>query len=216
MAANNAGARSVASDFLQSMRFQVKCVGTGFTLDGPEGAQAGFMSVSTPEATIEAVEYREGTYNYPRKFPGNVTVADVSMSRGVALKDTAFWSWVSIVAHGEGEYRANIEIYHYNRSVLQKSVPTWAGGTAPTTGYGGRKYTLHEAFPIRCKVAGDLDASSSDISVQEIDVAFEYFSVDELTGGTFTGKGNAASTNAESMAGTGAAGAGAAGSGGAA
>lgn len=185
---NSAGARTVSSDFLQSMRFQVKC-GTGFTLDGVEGAQAGFMSVSTPEATIEAVEYREGTYNYPRKFPGNVTVADVSMSRGVALKDTAFWSWVSIVAHGEGEYRSPIEIYHYNRSVLQKNVPTWAGGAEPTAdgGWSGRKYTLHEAFPIRCKIAGDLDASSSDISVQEIDVAFEYFSVDEV--GTWKGKG---------------------------
>jgi phage tail-like protein len=190
---------------MQSMRFQVKC-GSGFTLDGVDGAQAGFMSVSTPEATIEAVEYREGTYNYPRKFPGNVTVADVSMSRGVALKDTAFWSWVSIVAHGEGEYRANIEIYHYNRSVLQKNVPTWAGGTPPTAGYGGRKYTLHEAFPIRCKIAGDLDASSSDISVQEIDVAFEYFTADELVEPKVIGTGNVGATNDASMAGTVAAG----------
>jgi hypothetical protein len=114
---------------------------------------------------------------------------------------------VSIVAHGEGEYRADIEIYHYNRSVLQKAVPNWAGGTEPTGGYGGRKYTLHEAFPIRCKIAGDLDASSSDISVQEIDVAFEYFSANELNdGGTFTGKGNVGSTNSATMAGTVAAG----------
>ena len=207
MATSDAGARTVASDFLQSMRFQVKCAGKGFTLDGVEGAQAGFMSVSTPEATIEAVEDRDGTYNYPRKFPGNVTVADVSMSRGVALKDTAFWSWVSIVAHGEGEYRAEIEIYHYNRSVLQKNVPTWAGGSAPTGGYSGRKYTLHEAFPIRCKIAGDLDASSSDISVQEIDVAFEYFTADEIgTGWAATSKGNVGATNAANMAGTVAAG----------
>lgn len=188
MATNGAGARSVASDFLHSMRFQVT-VGDGFTLDGAGGAQAGFMTCSTPEATVEAVEYREGTYNYPRKYPGNTTVADISMSRGVALGDSSFWSWVSTVIHGEGEYRANLTIWQYNRSVLQKNVPTWSGGTAPTT-VSGRSYTIYEAFPIRCKVAGDLDASSSDISVQEIDFAFEYFKVDEKNEYVGVGQGN--------------------------
>jgi phage tail-like protein len=179
-------ARTVTTDFLHSMRFQVKC-GPNFSLGG---ADAGFMSVSTPEATTEAVEYREGTYNYPRKFPGNTTVADISMQRGVTASDSTFWSWLSVVIHGEGEYRTDLDIYHYDRSVLQKNIPNFnsepsAGGSA----FGGRIYHIHEAFPIRCKIAGDLDASSSDISVAEADFAFEYFEAESVTG-TYVDKGN--------------------------
>jgi phage tail-like protein len=195
-------ARPYAQDYLQSMRFQVKCVDPqSFSLDGAE-ADAGFMSVSTPEATTEAVEYREGTYNYPRKFPGNTTVADISMQRGVVLKDTAFWSWMSIVIHGEGEYRSDINIYHYDRSVLKKNVPNYSGTSAiAASSIGGRIYHLYQAFPIRCKVAGDLDATSSDVSVAEFDVAFEYFEVEEQSPPATSPKGNVAAT-ANSISGT--------------
>jgi len=146
---------------------------------------AGFMSVTTPEATTEAVEYREGTFNYPRKFPGNTTVSDCTLQKGVVPGYTAFWAWMRVVIEGSGDYRCDMTIKHFNRSVLANTVysasATAAAPVFKSDGTAAREYILYNAFAIRHKVAADLDASSSDISVMELDVAYEYFDVKENT-----------------------------------
>lgn len=177
-------ARVQASDFLHSMRFHVtatRAAITPATGDNPlamSGApSAGFMSVSTPEATTEAVEYREGIFNFPRKFPGNTTVSDCSMQKGVARADGAFWAWLKTVIAGPAagatkEYRADLEILHFDRSALKGTLTE-----LDLKAVAARTYTLKNAFPTRHKVAADLDASSSDISIMELDVAYESFTV---------------------------------------
>lgn len=196
-------ARAQSTDFLHSMRFQViidagqpDFLGVKTGTSQGQSPSAGFMSVSTPEATTEAVEYREGTYNYPRKFPGNTTVSDISMQKGVARGDGSFWKWMSTVIGGAGEYRVDMTILHFDRRVLNGGI-IGANGTGPSSEFptlataanAARKYHLKEAFAIRHKVAADLDASSSDISIMELDVAFEYFTVEE---GTTASNSNAA------------------------
>lgn len=196
-------ARAASTDFLHSMRFHVTTDFTDNALNvqnfgavtgvATANVPAGFMSVTTPEATTEAVEYREGTFNYPRKFPGNTTVSDCTLQKGVVPGYTNFWAWMRVVIEGSGDYRCNMTIKHYNRSVLRQKVysgtntaaspafdPDKVGGTA------ARSYVLYEAFAIRHKVAADLDASSSDISVMELDVAYEYFDVQEDAAGVTT------------------------------
>lgn len=183
-------ARAQSTDFLHSMRFQVAIVAgfdyfqnTGGTASSVSPS-AGFMSISTPEATTEAVEYREGTYNYPRKFPGNTTVSDLSMQKGVARGDGTFWNWLSTVIAGSGEYRVDLEIYHFDRRVLNRPQSGAMQGhqdfqKVASAGNAARTYKIYEAFPIRHKVAADLDASSSDISIMELDIAYEYFDIEE-------------------------------------
>ena len=176
-------ARAASTDFLHSMRFHVSLVSQGDDLIPDvttSFAEAGFMSCSTPELTVEAVEYREGTYNYPRKYPGNATVSDVSLQRGVTRTDSGFWAWIRSTAEGSGNYRTTVEIKHFDRRVLTQSRGDLSKGSPTNNAINGipaKKYVLNEAFPIRHKVAGDLDASSSDISVQELDVAYETFDV---------------------------------------
>lgn len=183
-------ARAAASDFLHSMRFHVTTDGSLGAGLAPEkfGANvpAGFMSCTTPEATTEAVEYREGQFNYPMKFPGNTTVSDITLQKGVAPSSSNFWNWLRVVIEGSGEYRTTMTIKHYNRSVLTNARPTATTSSksmrennAAGDAKASRSYVLYEAFPIRHKVAADLDASSSDISVQELDVAYEYFDVED-------------------------------------
>lgn len=181
-------ARAQSTDFLHSMRFQVDIVaGYDYFQNGDGKASskspsAGFMSVSTPEATTEAVEYREGTYNYPRKFPGNTTVSDISMQKGVARGDGTFWEWLSTVIAGSGEYRVDLNIYHFDRRVLNRPANGAMSASfqkVASAGNAARTYKIYEAFPIRHKVAADLDASSSDISIMELDIAYEYYDVVE-------------------------------------
>lgn len=186
-------ARAVNTDYLHSMRFHVTALFAGSTTNNPlnndSSPSAGFMSVSTPEATTEAVEYREGTYNYPRKFPGNTTVSDCSMQKGVARDDGTFWNWLRFVIEGFSEpdisdYRADLTIFHYDRRVLQGTDAAYAqnGSSTFSTANAARTYKLENAFPTRHKVAADLDASSSDISIMELDVAYESFEIVEGEG----------------------------------
>lgn len=183
-------ARPQVSDFLHSMRFHVtSSIATGGAADlnlnasVTQGkAQAGFSSVTTPEATSEAVEYREGTYIYARKFPGNPTVSDITMQRGVARQDSSFWKWLRVVIEGSGEYRADLQIMHFHRDrALTREYP--AQGTVNLSGINldspARIYHIKEAFPTRHKVAGDLDATASEISIMELDFAYESFEIEE-------------------------------------
>lgn len=195
-------ARAQATDFLHSMRFHVtatlagdNAILTNSPLQNTLSPSAGFMSCSTPEATTESVEYREGTYNYPRKFPGNTTVSDVTLQKGVARGDGTFWRWMLTVIEGAGEYRANVDIFHYDRRVLNnttqsgdKSQDTFYNATlSASTTAAARVYHLYEAFPIRHKVAADLDASTSDISIMELDLAYEHFDITENTPSSASG-----------------------------
>lgn len=172
-------ARPVAEDFLHSMRFHVEII-DGSRPDAGFGApEAGFSMCSVPEATVEAVEYKEGTYIYTRKQPGNTTFGDISMSRGVAKTDTAFWTWIKTVIEGAGEYRQDVRIKHYHREeALPGSGDVNVNLTAiPTSVPAARTYEVYNAFPARHKVGGDLDATASEISIMEMDLAYEHFNL---------------------------------------
>lgn len=186
-------ARTNAQDFLQNFRFHVEMLNTNaeneinyFTLDAETasrvGNRAGFQSCTLPEVSAEATEYREGTFKYTRKFSGVATVTDVSLMRGLALNDSALFSWM-MDAIGGGEHRRDLTIKQYSRGAAFQadddgtSVPndTDFVGTAGAT--DARTYKLYECIPIRCKPGADLDATSSEVSIQELDVALEYFTI---------------------------------------
>ena len=177
--------RAQDSDYLHNFRFLAAATNTAgvnrLTVDGR--AQAGFNSVTTPEATVEVAEYKEGQDIYTQKYPGNPTVNDITLSRGVARSDSAFWSWVRQVIEGTGAYRATLTISHLHRvEALTRAFP--AEGIENVTRIPedaeGMVYHLFQAFPTRHKVAADLDATSSDVSLMELDVAFESFEVEYL------------------------------------
>lgn len=170
-------ARPQAEDFIHNFRFHVTTGGLGDGGEPPLLPAAGFNSVTTPEYTVEAVEYREGIYTFTRKFPGLPTTNDLTMSRGVTKKDTEFYDWLTAAIAG-AEYRSLITISHYHKddglNALDGSIALPAGGASKT-------YVCHEAIPTRVKPAADLDGTAGDVSLAEVDVAFEYFTVAAAT-----------------------------------
>lgn len=178
-------ARAQATDFLHSSKFHVDAVGVGGVsfLTVPGRPQAGFSAVTTPEASVEPVEYKEGNTVYTKKQPGNPSMADITLSRGVTRGDSSFWSWMRTTMEGSGEYRADLDIKQMHRDTsLVRAQP--ADGSQPNmtninTDTPARIYHVKEAFPTRQKVAGDLDATASEISIMELDVTYEHFEVEE-------------------------------------
>ena len=169
-------ARSQASDFLQGFRFHVRVTGpTGEDPLRPAGRpDAGFSAVETPKYSIEAVEYKEGTMVYARKQPGAPKFEDISMSRGIARGDTTFWTWAQNTGEGAGEYRVDLQILVFHRA--QALVRT-AGDARNTLRINLDRpativYVL-EAFATGVPLFGPLEATSSEIAVQELGVAYE-------------------------------------------
>ncbi len=170
--------RPAANDLLQGFRFHVTAEnadgnnplylsrGEGFD----SGGEAGFQSVTLPEITTEAVEYREGTYVWTQKYPGPPTVADCTLMRGIAKEDTAFYDWAMGAVNGE-QYRANVTIWHYQREEMGQA------NNADTSG-SIRRYNCTECIPIRVKPAADLDSTSGEVSLGEVDFAMEGMTID--------------------------------------
>lgn len=168
-------ARAEVTDPLQSFRFHATATDIEDAIiftGGIEGAEAGFQSITIGEKSIEAIEYREGTMKYTKKFPGIPSFSDSTLMRGVLIADTAFWNWI-MRAGSTGEYRTEIVIWHYHRA------DDTADPTAPNTAYEGtRLYKLKEALPIRVKPAGDMDSTSGEVSLAEVDVAMEWLEIE--------------------------------------
>ena len=138
--------------------------------DGFEGGgQAGFQSVTLPELSVEASEYREGLMKWTQKYPGVPTVSDVTLMRGISKRDTVFFDMVMNALEGK-EYRADIIIYHYHRTEMDLAN---AGEVSDSI----RRIECGESFATRAKPAGDLDATAGDISMAEVDLAIENFDV---------------------------------------
>jgi len=182
-------ARPANEDLFHSFRFHAKALlpggGDPLVPTNSNFTEAGFSSITTPEYSLEAVEYREGNSIFTQKYPGLPTTADLTFSRGVVLGDTGMYQWlIRTIATGE-PYRADVTIYQFHRAGL----PTgWTPASDiplkvqdPATLSPRREYTVKEAFPIRVKPAGDLDASTADVSVAEADVAYEYFTIEDFT-----------------------------------
>ena len=184
-------ARSVSTDFFQNMFFLVEAIrpdglnmvnrSQSSGLDAP----AGFQSCSVPTVSNDAVTYREGTMTYTRRQPGIPSFDDITMSRGVARLDSALWAWMRLVNEGSGDYRADIQIKHYHRAVsLTRPFPTTGAEKnltfIPEDAQPGRIYHVFEAFPTSLKLGGDLSGDSSDISLQDLTVAYEYVEVEEF------------------------------------
>jgi phage tail-like protein len=149
-------ARAQAQDFLHNFRFTVRANGDFLQ---PAG---GFTSVTIPDFNVDIAEYREGTDIYTKKQAGIPTFTDVTLTKGKVRKDTKFFDWVRKSGTTTDEYRTDVEIQHFHRDDRVTPAST---------------YRLNNAWAFRVKVAGDLDSTSSDISITEMDVAFESLSV---------------------------------------
>lgn len=158
-------ARSVATDFYHAFKYHMK-VTTG-SITGASSIQGGFATAVMPEKTMEAVEYKEGIYLYRRKQPGDVTYSDLTFTKGVAKGGTSFYDWINAQLKGEA-YRVDLQIMHFHRDELTNA-------TDFSTVQPKRVLNCFECFPIRVKPGSDFDAQSSEISLEEVDIAIERF-----------------------------------------
>lgn len=167
-------ARAVSTDVFQSHRFHIRSV-NGDTLEAV--SEGGFQSITLPDVSLDIVEYKEGIMAWKRKYPGIPSVSDVTLTRGVARTRTRFWEWVLAAIQG-GEYRCDLEIYHFHRDELLALGDTDSGNSPnlPTPS-AGRRIKLINCFGATYKPGSDFDAMASEVSIEELTIACERFEV---------------------------------------
>lgn len=122
--------------------------------------QAAFSEVSGFDASVDVIEYREGTetINSPRKMPGLTKYGNVTLKWGMS-ESLSFYEWVSGISSGEtgtAEDRVK-DITIYLQDDAHNDIANW---------------TFFNAWP--CKyTAPDFNASSSEIAFESVELAFE-------------------------------------------
>ena len=121
---------------------------------------AAFSEVSGFDASIDVIEYREGTdtINSARKMPGLTKYGNVTLKWGMT-ENMSFYEWVSAISDGsKGSAEDRVtDITIYLQDDAHNDIANW---------------TLFSAWP--CKyTAPDFNASSSEISFESVELAFE-------------------------------------------
>jgi phage tail-like protein len=187
---NSSMARSIATDFLRNSKFRVSIIsplGVGGVPTETLGInEGGFATCTMPQMTIEQATYKSGLDTYTKKYPGNPSVNDISMTRGAVRLASALHKWILASNQGK-EYRCDVRIEQYHLDELDTNLAT-APGAIADPGFDAaskparRSYVLYNAFCFDHKPSSDQDSNSSDISMEEIQVCFE--SYDVLENGT--------------------------------
>ena len=163
--------RSVAEDQIQSFRFRVFEGADGAGVFAGEEPVAGFNNITTPNLTFETAEHRTGIEKYTRKFLGIPTWEDCTMTRGVLVGDTTFYDWAINKYLNKSPFRTDLSIRVYNQE---------GDGWSSSDDAAVRGITMRNCIPTSVKILGDLDASASDVNIQEITCATEEVELEEV------------------------------------
>lgn len=118
-----------------------------------------FQTITIPTVEHEVKEIQEG--NWPFKhhvLSGRVNSGNVSIRAAVTPLSMDFYLWFHQGVWGKAGPRRNFSIIHTRGADDQ--IPR-------------RSMILHSCVPISWKPSGDFDASSSDISIEELTMAVE-------------------------------------------
>lgn len=153
----------------------------------------GFSSVTAPELTLNHREIKEGNFEYPRKVFESAAVNTITCARGSQLQDTDFWVWADNYLKGNRS-KKNLMLIQFTgvapngRGVDNRNPAGRSGGAIGLpdileygSTYPGRAWILRNCSPGRYKTASDFDASQGAISIQELEIQYEYF-IDFNTG----------------------------------
>ena len=161
-------ARSQSTDPFSMHRFHIMDTGGFLNLTTPA---AGFNTLIAPEMKIGSVEYQEGVMLYRRKYPGEVSFAPVTLTKGIVKNDSTFFGWMKACAENR-IYRTNLIIKHYHRDDVTGLVD-YLGATP------WREIRCFNAFATRVKMGSDFDSTAAEISIEDLDIEIEYFTLFE-------------------------------------
>lgn len=191
-------ARARLLDHLQAHKFHLLDV--SYDLSIPPFALnplGGFQSITAPEMSLETEEVAEGNYWFKRHVISGGDIGNITLSRGVTFYDAEFWLWITAAIRGQPSStlslrpslsgkRRNLLLIHYTGYSLRgiegagpgiDAAASAAAGLLPTVNNAlslpGRAYMLMDCLPVRYKGGSDFDASSGEVSIEELEISID-------------------------------------------
>jgi phage tail-like protein len=175
-------ARGQQSDFLQIGRFHV--VDVSFTIPPVLVPVFGFKGCTLPQITINMRNIVEGNYEYPRKVVQGAEVGNVMLEQGVSLINSDFWDWTRKAVVGRKPPK-NLLIVQFQRrnaagggnvldgaTAFGNQIP---GGFEFQNKVPGRAWILKQCRPAMYKPGTDFDGMSQEVSIAQLELAYEEF-----------------------------------------
>jgi len=127
----------------------------------PDDIRATFCRIELPDAIVDEVAYRSGNEKTQdaRKQPGLAKYSHLVLKRGL-IGSTDLWEWWKQAREGQSNLDRNITITLLD----EERVAVWS-------------WRFRNAFPVNYRVTA-LDASSSDIAVEELTVTFDSMDIE--------------------------------------
>lgn len=142
--------RTVSNDPLQRFRFKVEVNSVEF----------GCKTISGLEKEVEVVEYREGGYKMTHKLPGIPKTGVLTIEKA-AFQNMGLYAMIKDTIE-QDDFRFSCTIIEQDR-----------------LGQAKRQWILEECFVSKI-TAPELDAESSEVSIEQIEVQYEDMHVEVL------------------------------------
>jgi len=149
------------------------------------GPLYGFSAISHPEITVNTEEVNQINQPFPNHAFAGGTIAPMTLTRGSRFYDSSMYTWIDRYIEGEDvPHRDLILIQHMGLGALELG-----GGIQGAIGPSfveivrvpGKAWMLWDAVPTRYTPGPGLDATSGEVSLNELDiqpVEIEEFSLD--------------------------------------
>lgn len=183
-AVSNLDRKDRISDYLSNYHFHV--MDMSFSTPSVFNLSAGFRFCTAPEITAEIKEFKEGTFEYPKKVITGAKVGDISLHRGVKFFDSDFYDWIApaIAAKntqsqilGQTIFRKNILIIQYS----DISTNSNSQGFTPFQTLNdliqfvpARAWMCFDTLPVYYKAGTDFDGIGADMSIAELTLSPRY------------------------------------------
>lgn len=135
---------------------------------------AGFQKCSELSKEFADIDYWEGGSSIPYKFPGRITIADVTLERGSCMS-YEFYNWANLtgnasIARNRGVTRgAGTAESGYRKTVTILQLDATANENAPIA-----KWVLRKAYSKKF-VAGAWDNTVDEANVESLTLRFDTF-----------------------------------------
>lgn len=142
-------------------------------------ATAAFSEVSGVEASVDAIEFRQGNSNSlaPVKIPGLVKHGNVTLKYGYTLNN-AFLTWaascVSETRTGDIIREVKIELIDISQAAPAEVKETVSGNNV---------WTLKNAWVTKYS-APDLNATANEVALESVEIAYEELGIPGSSGGS--------------------------------
>lgn len=197
--------RAAIDDMILTFRYQVYLISAApdFFLTAPTKFDGGFRNVTLPTlVTIDETEYREGDWGLSQWYYGVGHSEQVTLSMGMTYTRSNLYQWIYSYLSGKA-FRTHLLVASFSqhafiaKSSYERNAPiaVIANGTEPhfsslefKNAQGqkvpvyGKAWLFYQSFPLSIK-APDLDATGTDVIVEELSLRYEYVDVYNIVDG---------------------------------